>query len=74
MTNAAKLKTWIDDHGVKLSWLARRCDVSRVTASRWANGHVVPRPKQRVALAEITDGQVERAGWLADEPEAPCAP
>lgn len=58
-----KLKAWLDDGGRKVSWLAQKVRANRSTVHQWLNGKQKPNPNYRVAIEEITGGEVPASEW-----------
>lgn len=55
-----KLKTLLDEKGIKQKWLAQKLGVSEVTVSSWCMGRSKPRTKRQIEINTILQISTEK--------------
>lgn len=66
-----KLSQWLDSQRMLRVQFARNVGVHPITVTKWANGHMIPRPDLMAAIVAATDGAVQPNDFFA--PPAPLS-
>lgn len=57
------IKSYVQQHGIKKSWLANKIGVTNASFSRWMSGNFKPSRMARKRIEDITSGAVPETSW-----------
>lgn len=57
----------IDEHGTKISWIAKKIRANAQTVRRWRSGETLPSAENLIMLAEIFHTSIDYLMGLSDE-------
>lgn len=59
----ALINKYVDENGIKKSFLAEKIGVTNVSFSRWLSGKWLPSKMARKRIEDITKGAVPETSW-----------